>query len=412
MKDRSATGSDSRDRGQVLYHLRTQGTGSEGIHVRGMVTAFRSAGYGVDFLWPLGSGDPTTRAGANPYDTSKRKSAMELVVPLIPGPVFAFLEYCYNFWSYRKFLKLLRAKRYNFIYERHFFFSFASGKAAKKTGIPLVVEVNELAGFERVRGNHLDGLAKRCEKSLFMNATMISVVSTFLKESIISQYPGINPDKILVIPNGVEEWFFTRKTDGRPIRKELGIDGMIVFGFIGFFLHVQSWHFLEWFLPIFIDAVKDREDVVLLLVGEGPGRAGLEEIGRSKGFDDRMIFSGAVANDRICDYIDAMDAGTIPHTNEYRSPIKLFEYMGCGKPVLAPDQEPVETIVGEIQPHYLFRAKDEESLKKTISAMLADRENWAETGNKLKKLTESRYTYEKHGETILHVLEGHERIEN
>ncbi|MBU8921900.1 MAG: glycosyltransferase family 4 protein [Bacteroidales bacterium] len=389
---------------KVLYHLRTQGSGSEGIHVRGLVKAFRSLGYGVDFIWPLGEGDPTVRAGDNPYDRKRRKSAVELIIPFIPGPVFAFMEYCYNFWAHRRFCAAMKHEKYDFIYERHFFFSWASGAAAKKFGVPLVVEVNEIAGFERVRGNHLSGLARRCEHSLFRNATVISVVSTFLKEKILEQYPDIDREKIHVIPNGVDEDFFANPVDGIRIRKELGIEDKIVFGFIGFFLHVKTWHALEWFLPIFIEAAKDYDKVVLLLVGDGPGRENLEEIGRSMGFEDRMIFPGAVTNNKIGDYIDAMDVGVIPHTNEYRSPIKLFEYMAYGKPILAPAQEPVESVIGSIQEMYLFETKSAESLKNTVAAMIADRQNWPEAGKRLKKLTISSFTYKKHGETILHLL--------
>jgi len=391
---------------RVLYHLRTQGSGSEGIHVRGIVKAFRSMGYRVDFIWPLGEGDPTTRAGDNPYDRKKRKSIVELAIPMIPGPVFALMEYLYNFWALRRFEAALRRERCEFIYERHFFFSFASGKIARKHGIPLVVEVNELAGFERVRGNHLCGLARRCEHSLFSNATIISVVSSFLRERIIAQYPDIGPEKIVVIPNGVDADFFSRPVDGRRVRAELGLEGKTVFGFVGFFLHVSTWHALEWFLPAFIDAAREYPDVALLLVGDGPGRDALEEIGRSKGFSDRLIFSGAVPNSRIGDYIDAMDAGVIPHTNEYRSPIKLFEYMAYGKPVLAPRQEPVESIVGGIQGGFLFETKSEESLKKTISFMIEERDRWPGTGKILRDLVKNSLTYEKHGETILKMLQS------
>ncbi len=397
--------SADRARGRVLYHLRTQGTGSEGIHIRGMVRAFRGKGYEVDFLWALGQGDPTMRAGINPYERKRIKSPLELVVPLVPGFLFALLEYCYNFWSYRKFASMLKAKRYDFIYERHFFFSRAAGRAARKFGVPLVVEVNEIAGFERVRGQHLIGLARRCERSLFENAAVVTVVSAFLKESILKQYPDLDAGKIRVIPNAVEESFFSRKLEGRAVRERFGLGGKTVFGFVGFFLKVKTWHALEWFLPVFIDAVRERPDVVLMLVGEGPGRAELEEIARSAGFSDRLVFTGEVPNAGIPDYLDAMDAGVIPHTNEYRSPIKMFEYMAAAKPVLAPRQEPVESIVGGVQGRFLFETKSPESLKKTIARMLEERGDWPAIGEKLKNLARTGFTYEKHGETIIRLLE-------
>ena len=399
------TASENRPGPRVLYHLRTQGTGSEGIHIRGMVHAFRAKGYTVDFLWPLGEGDPTVRAGVNPYERKRIKSPLELVVPLIPGFLFAILEYCYNFWSYRKFAAMLSAHRYDFIYERHFFFSYAAGRAARKFGVPLVVEVNEIAGFERVRGNHLTALARRCEHGLFNDAAVVTVVSTFLKAAILRQYPDLDPEKICVIPNGVEEPFFSRALKGSAVRERFGLGGKTVFGFVGFFLKVKTWHALEWFLPAFIEAVRERPGVVLMLVGEGPGRAELEEIGRSMRFSDRLIFTGEVPNAGIPDYLDAMDAGVIPHTNEYRSPIKMFEYMAAEKPVLAPRQEPVESIIGDLQGRFLFETKSAESLKNTIAKMLEDREQWPAIGEKLKNRARTSFTYEKHGETILRLLE-------
>ncbi len=72
--------------------------------------------------------------------------------------------------------------------------------------------------------------------------------------------------------------------------------------------------------------------------------------------------------------------------------------------MLAPNQEPVESIVGEVQPDYLFEAKSHTSLKKAISIVLEDRENWLEKGDQLKELAKSKYTYEKHGVTILRLL--------
>jgi glycosyltransferase involved in cell wall biosynthesis len=390
---------------RVLYHLRTQGTGSEGIHIRGMVHSFRAKGYEVDFLWPLGEGDPTVRAGVNPYERKRIKSPLELVVPLIPGPVFAILEYCYNFWSGRKMSAMLSARRYDLVYERHFFFSRAAGSAARRFRVPLVVEVNEIAGFERVRGNHLTGLARRCERDLFENATVVTVVSAFLKNAILRQYPDLDPGKICIVPNGVEEEFFSRELRGRAVREQFGLDGKTVFGFVGFFLKVKTWHALEWFLPVFIEAVRERSEVVLMLVGEGPGRTELEEIGRSMDFSDRLIFTGEVPNLEIPHYLDAMDAGVIPHTNEYRSPIKMFEYMAAGKPVLAPRQEPVESIIGDLQGRFLFETKSSESLKNTIARMLEDHRSWPAIGEKLKNLARERFTYEKHGETILRLLE-------
>ncbi len=388
----------------ILYHLRTPGTGAEGVHTRGMVNAFRNCGHRVDFIWPLGGEDPTRRAGSNPYDTKARKSILEHLVKLVPGIVFTLMEFCYNFWAIVKINSAVRHAKYRFIYERHFFFSFASGMVAGRQNIPLVLEVNELAGFERVRKNHLSWLARRCERYIFQRADIISVVSKFLKKAITEQYPAVEAEKIHVIPNGVEESFLSREFSGGKIREEYGLEGKKVFGFVGFLVPVSSWHALDWFLPLFIRSVEQYPDVFMMFVGGGPGRSRLEEIAEDMNFGQRIIFAGHVPNRDIGHYIRAMDIGVIPHTNEYRSPIKMFEYMSQAKPVLAPSQEPVQSVLGDIQNDYLFQAKSEESLEKTISLVLRDHQNWEDKGNRLREIILQRYTYERHGRTILDIM--------
>ena len=39
---------------RILYHHRTQGKGVEGVHIRGMIRAFRDRGWQVDLLGPPG----------------------------------------------------------------------------------------------------------------------------------------------------------------------------------------------------------------------------------------------------------------------------------------------------------------------------------------------------------------------
>ncbi|MBD3178613.1 MAG: glycosyltransferase, partial [Candidatus Latescibacteria bacterium] len=337
---------------KILYHLRTPGTGAEGVHTRGIVNSFRNNGCQVDFIWISGEGDPTARAGSNPYRASEKRSLLERLVSMVPGFIFALMEFCYNFWAIFRMRGAVRNNNYNFIYERHFFFSFGSGHIARRYGIPLVLEVNELSGFERVRKNYFSALARRCERYIFRRAELISVVSQFLKDTILERYPEISPEKIHVIPNGVEEEFFSRRLEGDRIRKELGLEGKKVFGFVGFLVPVSSWHSLDWFLPIFIESVAAHPDAVIMFVGGGPGKAGLEEAGRNRGFRDRMIFAGHVPNREVPHYIDAMDIGIIPHSNRYRSPIKMFEYAAAGKVLLAPAREPIEMVVGGIQNQY------------------------------------------------------------
>jgi glycosyltransferase involved in cell wall biosynthesis len=151
--------------------------------------------------------------------------------------------------------------------------------------------------------------------------------------------------------------------------------------------------------------VEKFEDAAIMFVGGGPGRENLERIARERNFSDRMIFAGHVPNREVPHYIDAMDIGVIPHSNRYRSPIKMFEYAAAGKPILAPSREPIEAVIGEIQGEYLFEPKSESSLREKITLILNDHENWAHKGELLRERIRKSYTYGKHGRKIVNIVE-------
>src|SRR5205814_6499958 len=119
-----------------------------------------------------------------------------------PGVFFELLEIAYNFFGWRKIGRELRAAPCDFIYERHAFFLCATALLACKRKIPLVIEVNELVGDQRVRKQPLlSPLVRLADKIAFRRATLITVVSPYLKRRIESY--GIDGNKILVLPNAV-----------------------------------------------------------------------------------------------------------------------------------------------------------------------------------------------------------------
>src|SRR5439155_13245996 len=76
--------------------------------------------------------------------------------------------------------------------------------------------------------------------------------------------------------------------------------------------------------------------VVLLLGGDGPERARVEALCRRLGVD--AVFTGTVSHVDVPAYIAAMDAAVLHAgaTPFHYSPLKLWEYMACGKAVVAP----------------------------------------------------------------------------
>jgi len=134
----------------------------------------------------------------------------------------------------------------------------------------------------------------------------------------------------VVTPTGVDPDLFGAPVDRAAIRRRLGVDGRFVAGWIGSF---RKFHSLEQA----VDALAGLDNATLLLVGDGPERARVEQLARARGVDVRA--TGTVAHDEIPAHIAAMDVALVlaaPDRSFHYSPLKLAEYLAAGVPVIAP----------------------------------------------------------------------------
>ena len=184
----------------ILYHFRTRGTGAEGVHIAGIANAFEELGHRVVFSSPLG-GDPRATAGGNPFASGPR-GVLARLATAAPRFIFELLEIAYNFVGGWRNLRLILRERPALIYERHAFFLFSTAMLARMLRVPLIVEVNELAGDERVRsGPALAWCARAADRVTLRLASRIVVVSPHLQRRIIEL--GVPSARVLILPNAV-----------------------------------------------------------------------------------------------------------------------------------------------------------------------------------------------------------------
>lgn len=353
----------------VLYHHRTQGTGAEGVHISYIIKGIRDLGHNLDVVSPNDI-EPSQTAGNNPYaqKNSFKAKCMSLLSRLLPQFLFELMELTYNFSASKKLQKILKDKKVQLIYERHAFFLFTGAKLAYKSHIPYIIEVNELAGEKRVRKQFFVKLAKKIDRYVFQKADAIIVVSEFLKERIVEL--GIDGKKVHVIPNAADELLFVPRGDNTMLKNKFSINpSTTVIGFIGWFV---PWHNLEMLIKVFSKICRDK-DMMLMLVGDGVLKDKFKALIAEYGIDQKVLFPGAVNYRQIPEYIDAMDICVIPGSNVYRSPIKLFEYMIMGKPVIAPRYKPIEEIVCDQENGLIFTPNDERSLEEQIRLVVEDK---------------------------------------
>jgi len=371
----------------ILYHFRTRGTGAEAVHISGIVRAFEKMGHQVFLSSPTGV-DPRRGAGSNPFAGGPVSGAG--LTRFLPRGLFDLVEFLYNFPAFFRNLRLTRQHGCGMIYERHAFFLFSTALVARLRGCPLVIEVNELVGDPRIRAQPLFAwVARWTDRFLFRRAQLIVTVSPHLKRRVVEY--GIPEGRVIVLPNAVSE----EELAIPPAPLDFGVEsGGFVLGFAGWLV---EWHRLDFLIQAL--GTPQFASVVLVLIGDGPLRATLDSQARSLGV--RVHFAGALAHSAMPAALRAMDACVVPHSNAYRSPIKLFEFMAQERAVLAPRTEPIESVLRDGEEGLLFTPLDIESFRSALQRLLDSNELCRSIGRNARRLVEERHTWEQNARRIM-----------
>ncbi len=386
----------------ILYHFRTRGTGAEAVHISGIVRAFEKMGHPVILSSPTGV-DPRLTAGASPFAEAAVGSISSLarLTRHLPRGLFELFEFLYNFPAFFRNFHLARHHQCCLIYERHAFFLFSTALVASILRLPLVVEVNELVGDPRIRSQPLfSGLVRWADRFVFRHARLIVAVSPHLARRV-GEY-GIPADRILVLPNAVSEDDLSLPQSSLPIppiRQAQDLDAVeapssFTLGFVGWLV---EWHRLDFVIQAL--ALPEFASVTLVLIGEGPLQPALEAQARALGV--RLVCAGPKPHSQIPAFLRSMDACVLPHSNAYRSPIKLFEFMAQERPVLAPRTEPVESVVTDGRDALLFNPLDIESFRAALRNLLSSSELRQSIGRAARLVVQQRHTWEQNARQIM-----------
>jgi len=383
---------------RIIYIHRTNGRGAEGVHISSIVREWRHAGHDVRVLSPPGI-DPMASPGDRPVDKSDVRvrgvaHAWRFASTRLPQGFFEVLEIGYNLYSIVQILSAWVVFRPDLFYERYAFFHVSPALLSRLLHLPMLLEVNEVSGVKRARGQKFLRLCGAMERFVFRSARAVFPVSSFLAGRICEVRRG--GEKILVVPNAVEEGILDRPTHRDIIRRRYGFENCVVAGFAGWF---DEWDRLD----ILMDAVERVEvpyDLVALIVGDGPARKRLEETARA-GRKRRAVFTGPVPRSEIFDYLDAIDIPVFPHSNVFGSPVVLFEFMALGKGVVAPKLLPFQDVISHGVNGILFDVADLDDLTHAIATLAADRELREAIGVAAKRRVRELHTWGRNARSIL-----------
>jgi glycosyltransferase involved in cell wall biosynthesis len=351
---------------KILYHHRTLGDGAEGIHITEMINAFRELEHEVMVICPRGA---RREAGLEASHAKKVHSGRKFRTLLKQST-----ELVYNAVTYSRALWGIRKFQPAFIYERYTPLNFGGVLAAKRKGVPLILEVN--ATYAGRLGCDIEmaypSVAKWVEKKVLDWADGIVVVSGPLRECVLERVGDSN--KIATTPNAINLQKIQKLDpfqERQRIRERYGIEQEYVVGFVG---SMRRWHGLDFLADCIPKILAEHQDSHFLLVGTGEMESELREFVSRERLAAHVTITGAVRHDEVYPLIAAMDVGLSPDTPPYASPMKLLEYMALGAVPIAPDYPPIREIIEDGKTGLVFAPRNEESFIQSILKLAKDLE--------------------------------------
>ncbi|HUZ72217.1 MAG TPA: TIGR04063 family PEP-CTERM/XrtA system glycosyltransferase [Stellaceae bacterium] len=258
----------------------------------------------------------------------------------------------------------------------------AALRAGRKLGLPVVYEVRAFWEDAAVDlGTTTEHslryrLSHAIESLVLRKSDAVTTICEGLRGDILAR--GIAADKVTVIPNAVDTAAFTdQRTIDAALRREIGLDGHVVLGFIGSWYAYEGLDLLIRALPAML---KDRPEIALLLVGGGPAEDELRRLAAALGVVQQIRFLGRVPHAEVKRYYDLVDLFVYPRHSmrltEIVTPLKPLEAMASGRIVLASDVGGHRELIRAEDTGFLFRAGDVDALARAVIDVLAARERW------------------------------------
>jgi len=255
-------------------------------------------------------------------------------------------------------------------------------RVGRRLGIPVVYEVRALWEDAAVdHGTAREGglryrLSRGLETWALKRVDAVTTICEGLRGDIVAR--GIAPEKVTVIPNAVDiNEFAAGGVPDPELKRQLGLDGAIVLGFIGSFYAYEGLAVLLRAVP---QLLAQNPSIRVLLIGGGYQEAELKRLAAELGIGNQVIFTGRISHDEVRRYYDLIDVLIYPRLSmrltELVTPLKPLEAMAQGRLLAASDVGGHRELIRADETGVLFKAGDSESLATTVLKLLGEPQRW------------------------------------
>jgi glycosyltransferase involved in cell wall biosynthesis len=300
--------------------------------------------------------------------------------------------------------KLIKQHQPDCIINRYAIYDISALLAKFLFNVPYIAEVNGSVIFERnLLGKfYFKPIANYMERLIFRKADTVTLVSQeLLKYFEKNHYDTTNT---IVTPNGVDIEKFNPDTSiepfGKDIKEIVRWKDKIVIGFLG---SLKPWHGVERLINILPEMLNANPNIRLLIIGDGKERTRIESKLKEYNLEDHVYITGFLGHEDIPKALNMVDVCTAPYNDIdhfHFSPLKIFEYMAMGKPVVAPALGQCKELIIDDFNGILLDQNTNENLKQALLKIIEDEEYRVTLGHNAREYIAQNYTWKVNAQKI------------
>jgi len=248
-------------------------------------------------------------------------------------------------------------------------------------------------GFDLMDDVHKSRWMERITRYTLKRSTFFTSDAKVTRDTAVAY--GMNPDKTIVFPWGVDLEHFSQKT--------FNVQRSTFTLFCN-----RSWesrYGVDVLARAFVKVAQERDDVNLLMLGGGSQGNLLRQIFQNGDVLDRVAFAGQISQTVLPDWYHRADLYISP-SHVDGSSVSLMEALACGLPCLVSDIPANKEWVTEGENGWLFRDGDVKHLAEKILAAIAQREILPQVGQSSRRVAELRADWKKNAEALMKVYRG------
>lgn len=236
------------------------------------------------------------------------------------------------------------------------------------TGIPWILEVRGLMEQTWIASHRSDETRLAAENSekvrliraregeLARSASAVVTLSETMAGQLVER--GVERDRITLVPNGVDEALFTGHVSVTEARRQVGLHlptGAFAIGAVSALVDYEGFDVLLRAAAKVIGdsnlAAELRENLHVVLVGDGVAAPSLAELASELGIEDRVHLPGRVPPAEARRWVEVLDVVTVPRLDRSVSrtvtPQKPVEALALSRPIVISDLPALrETVTG------------------------------------------------------------------